>query len=86
MPKLVRKEGEGLPGQATTVQSAEDARLKRIADAKERDAKRAAERKQKAEEEEAEAERKKQTNRNKKKKKKKKDKKTVEDVVHNKEL
>ena len=83
VPRLKRKEGEGLPGQAATVESDEAARLKRIADGKERDAKRAAEKKRLAEEEAAEAERKKEAKKNKKKKKKKK---TVEDVLHNKEL
>jgi sRNA-binding protein len=83
VPKLKRKEGEGLPGQATTVESDEAARLKRLADAKERDAKRAAEKKRKAEEEAAAAEQKKK---NKQRKSKKKTKRTVEDVVTNKEL
>ena len=84
VPKLKRK--EGLPGQATTVESDEAARLKRLADAKERDTKRAVEKKRKAEEEAAEAQRKKEANKKKKKKKKKKQKKTVEDVLHSKDL
>ena len=81
VPRLKRKEGEGLPGQAATVESDEAARLKRIADAKERDAKRAEEKQRKAKEEAEEAKRKMQARKNKKKKKK-----TVDDVVHNKEL
>ena len=110
VPRLKRKEGEGLPGQvrisdcaqsnvhtnlksgpldpclpgqAATVESDEEARLKRLADAKEREAKRAEEKQRKAEAEAEEAERRKQAKKNKKKKKKKK---TVDDVVHNKEL
>ena len=86
-PKLKRKEGEGLPGQATTAKSDEAARLKRLAEAKKRDAKRAEEKQRKKEEEEAAAAKQKLKMLEKKKaKKKKKAKRTVEDVVHNNEL